>query len=314
MFQHLYDVEQNWRLWLNRVVAVMLVGLVAACAGSRDPWWDSQYDYRNGSNGSNVAIRDTNAGPAPRPRARPQSAPRPRDRVQNAPRPTQTTQRTTTNATVTPRQAAPRSGCGHTVVRGDTVYGVSSRYNVEQAALRSANNIGANNGLHVGQCLSIPGRSSSATVQVASVATPGAPRPRVKPPIDLPPPATGQFIWPAEGRIVSRYGPKEGGLHNDGINIAVPEGTAVMAAQSGVVAYAGNELRGYGNLLLVRHADGWMTAYAHNGELLVERGAIVTKGQTIATAGRTGSVQSAQVHFEIRRGSEAIDPLKVMSS
>lgn len=307
MFQRLYEVEQNWGSWLNRLVAILVFGLVAACAGSPDPWWDSQYDYREGSS---VSTRSANAGPAPRPRARPQNAPRPRDRVANAPRTTtQTAQRA-----VTPRQAAPRSGCGHTVVRGDTVYGVSSRYNVEQAALRSANGISSDNGLRVGQCLIIPGRSNASATQVASVATPGAPRPRVKPPIDMPPPATGQFIWPAEGRIVSRYGPKEGGLHNDGINIAVPEGTPVMAAQSGVVAYAGNELRGYGNLLLVRHADGWMTAYAHNAELLVARGETVAKGQTIATAGRTGSVQSAQVHFEIRRGSQAVDPLKVMSS
>jgi murein DD-endopeptidase MepM/ murein hydrolase activator NlpD len=309
MFQHLYDVEKNWGSWPNRLAAVMLLGFVAACAGSADPWWDSQYDYRDGRTAAST--RDMNVSPVPRPRARPEAVARPRDRVVN---PRQTTQNRTV---VTPRSAAPRSGCGHTVVRGDTVYGISSRYNVGQAALRSANGIGRNNGLRVGQCLTIPGRSNSSTTQVASAApstAPGAPTPRAKPPLDLPPPATGQFIWPAEGRIVSRYGPKEGGLHNDGINIAVPEGTPVMAAQSGVVAYAGNELRGYGNLLLVRHADGWMTAYAHNGELLVERGATVAKGQTIATAGRTGSVQSAQVHFEIRRGSEALDPLKIMSS
>lgn len=307
MFQHLYDVEQNWGSWLNRVGAVILLGFVAACAGSSDPWWDSQHDYRSGSN---VSARTADAGPAPRPRARPQAAARPRDRVQN------TAQMTRNEDVATPRPAAPRSGCGHTVTRGDTVYGISSRYNVEQAALRAANGISANNSLRVGQCLAIPGRGNSSTTQIASAApvAAGTPTPRVKPPLDMPPPATGQFIWPAEGRIVSRYGPKEGGLHNDGINIAVPEGTPVVAAQSGVVAYAGNELRGYGNLLLVRHADGWMTAYAHNGELLVERGATVTKGQTIATAGRTGSVQSAQVHFEIRRGSQAIDPLKVMSS
>ncbi len=123
-----------------------------------------------------------------------------------------------------------------------------------------------------------------------------------------------EIIWPVEGRIVSRFGPKADGLHNDGINIAVPEGSPVRAAQTGVVAYAGNELRGYGNLLLVRHSNGWMTAYAHNGELLVQRGATVTKGQTIALAGRTGSVQTAQVHFEIRRGSQALDPIKAMSS
>src|SRR5690606_8555086 len=108
------------------------------------------------------------------------------------------------------------------------------------------------------------------------------------------------------------YGSKGGGMHNDGINIAVPKGTPVHAAQSGVVAYAGNELKGYGNLLLVRHANGWMTAYAHNSKLLVKRGDTVTRGQSISLAGSTGSVSSPQVHFEIRKGAKAVDPQSVI--
>lgn len=288
------EVGGKWAS-LRRCVAVMLFSIsVSACAGSPAPWWDSQYDYRNGGSGASRG----DVASVQRPRVRPQ----PQSRVQNS-----APQRTSRPVT-RPRQTASRSGCAHTVKRGETIYSISAQHSVEQSTLRSANNIGANNSLRVGQCLTIPGQGAS-NAQVATA----APTPRVKPPIGLPPPSTGQFIWPAEGRIVSRFGPKEGGLHNDGINIAVPAGTSVMAAQSGVVAYAGNELRGYGNLLLVRHSNGWMTAYAHNGELLVARGDMVTKGQSIATAGRTGSVQSPQIHFEIRRGSEALDPLKVMS-
>ena len=119
----------------------------------------------------------------------------------------------------------------------------------------------------------------------------------------------GKFLWPVNGKIVSRFGAKDGGLHNDGLNIAAPQGTPVRAAENGVVAYAGNELRGFGNLLLIRHADGWMSAYAHNDALLVQRGDRVARGQTIARVGRTGNVATPQLHFELRRGAGPVDPL-----
>ena len=92
----------------------------------------------------------------------------------------------------------------------------------------------------------------------------------------------------------------------------MPKGTPVHAAQNGVVAYAGNELKGYGNLLLIRHANGWMTAYAHNSKLLVKRGDTVKRGQTISLAGSTGSVTKPQIHFEIRKGAKAVDPRTVI--
>ena len=131
-----------------------------------------------------------------------------------------------------------------------------------------------------------------------------------KPPvIDAPEPRGGsRFQWPVRGAILSDYGPKPGGLHNDGINISASRGASVVAADNGVVAYAGNELRGFGNLLLIRHADGWMTAYAHLDDMLVERGAKVSRGQKIGTVGSTGNVSSPQLHFEVRRGNRAIDP------
>ena len=131
---------------------------------------------------------------------------------------------------------------------------------------------------------------------------------------DVPlPPTRNTFLWPAEGRVISRFGSKPGGMHNDGINIAVPMGTEVRAAQNGVVAYAGNELRGYGNLVLIRHEDGWMTAYAHNESLLVGKGDVVERGQVISRSGRSGRVSRPQAHFEIRRNGEPQDPLQLLT-
>jgi murein DD-endopeptidase MepM/ murein hydrolase activator NlpD len=115
--------------------------------------------------------------------------------------------------------------------------------------------------------------------------------------------------WPTTGRIVASFGGRPDGTHNDGINIAVPLGTDVHAAEAGVVAYAGNELKGYGNLVLLRHDNGWVTAYAHNDELLVKRGDKVKRGQVIAKAGKTGSVDRPQLHFELRQGSRPVDPI-----
>jgi murein DD-endopeptidase MepM/ murein hydrolase activator NlpD len=125
-----------------------------------------------------------------------------------------------------------------------------------------------------------------------------------------PPSANGtSFRWPVRGRIISAFGSKPNGEKNDGINLAVPEGTSVKAAEAGTVIYSGNELAGYGNLILIRHADGWVTAYAHNSDLVVKRGDQVRRGQIIAHAGMTGSVTAPQVHFELRRGAKPVNPL-----
>ncbi|MGL5117319.1 MAG: peptidoglycan DD-metalloendopeptidase family protein [Beijerinckiaceae bacterium] len=120
------------------------------------------------------------------------------------------------------------------------------------------------------------------------------------------------FRWPAKGRVISGFGSKGG--NGDGIAIAVPEGTSVKAAQGGVVAYAGEELKGYGKLVLVRHDNGFVSAYAHNGELNVKRGEKVSRGQTIAKSGATGNVTSPQLHFELRKGSTPVDPTKYLEN
>ena len=215
--------------------------------------------------------------------------------------------------------------------------------------MAQANGIGAPYTVKIGQRLQIPGGGSSSYVRTASVrsgeaapvkataavarssSVPTPPKnpvrtaslgsqatkPQAKPVFRgaLPSPSprsASKFRWPVKGKVISRFGSKPNGVRNDGINIAVPSGTSVKASENGVVAYSGNELKGYGNLVLIKHADNWVTAYAHNSKLLVRRGDRVTRGQVIAKAGRTGSVTSPQLHFEVRRGSQAIDPLKAL--
>ena len=124
--------------------------------------------------------------------------------------------------------------------------------------------------------------------------------------------AMPSFRWPVRGRLIAGFGSKPDGTQNDGINLAVPEGTPIKAADDGVVAYAGNELKGYGNLVLISHANGFVSAYAHASELMVKRGDTVKRGQVIAHAGQTGNVTSPQLHFEIRKGSTPVDPAQYL--
>jgi murein DD-endopeptidase MepM/ murein hydrolase activator NlpD len=158
-------------------------------------------------------------------------------------------------------------------------------------------------------------------VKVAKLETP-EPKKAAPAPVDptptasLPPPAVvssgsanPEFRWPARGRIIQGF--KSGG--NDGINIAVPEGTAVKAAESGVVAYAGSEIKGFGNLVLIRHPNGYVSAYANNGSIDVKRGEQVKRGQTIAKSGQSGNVASPQLHFELRKGSTPVDPTQYLA-
>ena len=225
------------------------------------------------------------------------------------------------------------AGRFHVVQRGETVYSISRQYNVDMASLTSLNRIPAPYTIKVGEKLQVPSRkparapertaSSQAPsgarlplarpVAGAVASAPSASSPTVaKDPLPAPPAAAGAFQWPVQGKVLSSFGPKANGLHNDGVNIAAEMGAPVRAAQNGVVAYSGNELKGYGNLLLVRHDNGWMTAYAHNSKLLVRRGDTVVRGQTISLAGNSGSVVTPQVHFEIRKGAKAVNPATVI--
>ena len=120
--------------------------------------------------------------------------------------------------------------------------------------------------------------------------------------------SSSKFTWPVRGTVLSHYGAKTGGLYNDGINISASLGTGVVAAENGVVAYAGNEVRGMGNLIIIQHAGGWMTVYAHLNSMSVRRGVRVSVGQKIGTVGQTGKVNQPQLHFEIRKGTKSYNP------
>jgi murein DD-endopeptidase MepM/ murein hydrolase activator NlpD len=128
------------------------------------------------------------------------------------------------------------------------------------------------------------------------------------------PPLSGDgFLWPVDaGDVISAFGAKPDGRRNDGINIAAPAGTIVRAAENGLVVYADEDLTAFGRMLLIRHADGYLSAYAHNDALLVTRGDTVTRGQPIAKVGRSGEVVEPQLHFEIRRGKSAVDPVALL--
>ena len=121
--------------------------------------------------------------------------------------------------------------------------------------------------------------------------------------------AAGRFLWPARGKIIAGFGKRPDGSHNEGINVAVPQGTDIRAAEAGTVAYAGDELKGYGNLVLIRHANGWVSAYAHADQILVRSNDEVRRGQVIAKAGKTGAVDRPQLYFELHQGSRPVDPV-----
>lgn len=209
----------------------------------------------------------------------------------------------------------------HVVKKGEYLSLIAKNYNADAFSIARINGVTKPYTIYPGQKLRIPRGSADASTSTASTTNEGSrssgqssessKNTTTKGPISLPQPPimSGQgFLWPVKGKVISAFGPKEKGLQNDGINIAAPKGTIVRAAQNGVVAYAGNELRGFGNLLLVKHSDGWITAYAHNDSLLVKKGDKISKGQDIAKIGSTGNVSTPQLHFELRKGRQAIDP------
>ena len=164
-----------------------------------------------------------------------------------------------------------------------------------------------------------PRRAPSAVRPAVRAPAPGVPdraapaptRPAPAPLPTLAGPAPA-FAWPLEGRVLSAFGPKPGGRYNDGVNLKANPGTPVRAAADGVVAYAGDAVAGFGNLVLIKHADGWVSAYGHNETLLVARGQRVAKGDIVARSGATGAVDEPQLHFELRRGRTPSDPVKLL--
>lgn len=219
----------------------------------------------------------------------------------------------------------------HQVMHKETLYSISQRYGINPATLARINKLKPPYTIHVGQKLRLPSKHTTKKPQVQVVAAQkqttvtlkkvprkvkvsqkSRPAPHKKATLPKPSAKSDRFSWPLQGRIISNFGSQKKGLRNDGINIAAPRGAPVHAAENGVVVYAGNELRGFGNLLLLKHAKGWVTAYAHTDKLIVERGDKVRKGQKIAHVGTTGGVTTPQLHFEIRKGKRAVNPQKYL--
>lgn len=203
----------------------------------------------------------------------------------------------------------------HVVQKGDTLYSISRQYNVDMTTLTQKNRLQPPYTLNVGQKLALSGSlsssgSSTSTYTAQKTTTATAAKSTVKStPVQTPVKARKtKFQWPVQGKVISGFGVIGKGRKNDGINISAARGTTVKAADKGTVAYAGNELKGFGNLILIKHSDGWITAYAHNEKLLVKKGQTVLKGEKIATVGSTGGVNAPQLHFEVRAGKKAVNP------
>lgn len=239
-----------------------------------------------------------------------------------------------------------------TVAKGDTLYSLSRKYKIPVNDLAVMNKLSAPFNLSIGQKLKVPKldnvQTKSAVVvkksaekktdkKITPAKTTAKQTTTAKPKTEKQPDtkikekqknksateskknstkiaarSSSKFSWPVRGKILSGYGPKNGGLVNDGINISAPLGTIVKAAENGVVAYAGNEVKGMGNLIIVQHSDGWMTVYAHLNSMDVKRGAKVSVGQAIGKIGKTGKVDKPQLHFEIRKGTKSYNPTQYL--
>lgn len=262
-------------------------------------------------------------------------APAPTPRPSTLARSTRTaTPAVQTVATTSVQPAMPTAGT-HVVNSGDTVYSIARRYDMPVQQLIAANAITNPNSIRIGQRL-VVASSGQALPPAASAPTPTQTPAQVVAARGYTPPQPAasqeivqqtatiqraaaredeiaeqtplQFRWPIRGRVLSGFGTLPNGVRNDGVNIAVPEGASIRAAEEGEVVYAGNELRGFGNLVLVQHRNGYVTAYAHNSRIDVRRGERVSRGDIIARAGSTGDVDTPQLHFEIRRGTTPVDP------
>lgn len=231
----------------------------------------------------------------------------------------------------------------HNVQKGDTLYSISKSYNVNLTTLSKVNKLSPPYTLAVGDRLVLPASVSAASATASATSKPTkvgnnvkvspAPRktntktatqnkkttPTSKATASSAKSTTtktastqkrsGKFDWPVKGTIISNFGVTGKGQKNDGINIKAPAGANVNAADKGTIVYAGNELKGFGNLILIKHSDGWITAYAHNEKLFVRKGQSVRRGEKIASVGKTGSVTSPQLHFEIHVNKKPVNPM-----
>ena len=230
------------------------------------------------------------------------------------------------------------NGRVHMVKSGETGIAIAIAYGVAWDRIIAINNLEPPFVLEVGDRLRLPtprqvaqqspeARARAFSLAIDDIITGGEPavggqivapaRPRIATPRTVPrvTEAAGDapaFRWPVEGRVLSAFGAKPGGRFNDGVNLQATAGAPVRAAGDGVVAYAGDAIPGFGNLVLIKHPGGWVTAYGHAEAVLVTRGTKVAAGDVIARAGATGAVTEPQVHFEVRRGRTPVDPARVV--
>jgi murein DD-endopeptidase MepM/ murein hydrolase activator NlpD len=326
------------RLWPRAATLALITIGLAACSGDPSRLDGNLFGTRSNSEAT-ASIPPERAAPA----GRVDSQPLPPQNVQ-APPPHQQAGPPPASrpapVVATPGSVAAMSPAGnsgvHVVAQGKTLAKISHLYGKPISEIARANNIQATSKLSVGDSLVIPGMRVSAAIPkrtpAAAQAAQAKPAPLAVPeeperaavfapapeavPAKYAPEITGslpKFRWPATGRVISGFGPTTNGQQNNGINISLPENTLVKAAEEGIVDYAGNELNGYGNLVQVRHPNGYVTAYAHAKELLVKRGDQVRRGQPIARSGQTGNVNAPQLHFEIRKGASPLDPVKFLN-
>ncbi len=293
--------------------ALLLALLLAACSGGR-------------------STRDIVGRPAPtvsRPAA-PAATARPQPaKPAAAPKTDWVARRVVPAAVETPQ------GRFHVVKYGETGIAIARAYGLPWRDLIALNGLSEPFLLQVGQRLrlsapatvaqapTLESRARAFDISIDDVVTGGQPAASgapaaAQPAEDAPAPLPGisgdvpRWRWPVPGRVISGFGPKPGGRFNDGVNLKATAGEPVRAAGDGVVAYAGDAIAGFGNLLLIKHAGGWVSAYGHNEALLVARGARVKAGEVIARAGQTGAVSEPQLHFELRQGRSPVDPVKLL--
>ena len=214
----------------------------------------------------------------------------------------------------------------HKVKKGETLYSISRRYKTDVYSISKLNNLKNINSINEGQALKIYGDlkienknnyrnnvnkanlkkidSKKKSLKSVKKTTPNFKQTFSK---------NSKFIWPVKGKLISKYGKSSDGFFNDGININSKLNQKVSASNDGVIIYSGNEIPGYGNLVLIKHSQNWITAYAHLGKVSIEKGDKVKKGQIIGLVGKTGNVRKPQLHFEIRKGKEAVNPLNYLS-
>lgn len=194
----------------------------------------------------------------------------------------------------------------HVIKRGDTLYSISRQYNVDRSTLYRLNNLKKNQKIYVGELLVIPTENNRLKQKTKKKYKQVEKKKSVKQ-------TKLSFIWPAKGDIILAFGRIKSGFHNDGINIKSQENTPVIASETGEIIYTGNEIPGYGNLILIKHKNNWVTAYSHLKKIIYRKGQVVRRGQKIGIVGKTGNVNEPQLHFEIRKGKKALNPSKFLS-